>query len=147
MRNCLVNELINVWVISIGTQWASVLCTKKNHASFPHPTPTLPLLPIQKTQNNLHCVCVFVHACACACMHAHLCLTLCNPVDCSPPNSSVHGTLQARILKWVAIFYLRRSSWTKDRTCVSCLSCIGRRVLFHCTTWEALLQRHKHVED
>ena len=31
------------------------------------------------------------------------CLTLCNPVDCSPPGSSVHGILQARILEWVAM--------------------------------------------
>ena len=31
------------------------------------------------------------------------CLTLCDPVDCSPPGSSVHGILQARILKWVAM--------------------------------------------
>ena len=32
-----------------------------------------------------------------------LCLTLCDPMDCSPPGSSVHGILQARILEWVAI--------------------------------------------
>ena len=32
----------------------------------------------------------------------HLCLTLCNPMDCSPPVSFVHGMLQARILEWVA---------------------------------------------
>ena len=41
-----------------------------------------------------------------ACMHAQslqLCPTLCNPMDCSPPASSVHGILQARILEWVAI--------------------------------------------
>ena len=38
------------------------------------------------------------------------CLTLCRPVDCSPPGSSVHGTLQARILEWVAIPFPRRSS-------------------------------------
>ena len=38
-----------------------------------------------------------------------LCLTLCNPMDCSPPGSSVHGILQARILKWVAIFFSRGS--------------------------------------
>ena len=39
------------------------------------------------------------------CVHevAQLCLTLCNPMDCSPPGSSVHGILQARILEWVAI--------------------------------------------
>ena len=41
---------------------------------------------------------------------AQLCLTLCNPVDCSPPGSSVHGILQARILKWVAIRVSRGSS-------------------------------------
>ena len=34
---------------------------------------------------------------------AQLCLTLCDPMDCSPPGSSVHGILQARILEWVAI--------------------------------------------
>ena len=37
------------------------------------------------------------------CLVAKLCLTLCDPVDCSPPGSSVHGILQARILEWVAI--------------------------------------------
>ena len=40
----------------------------------------------------------------------HLCLTLCNPMDCSPPGSSVHGTLQARMLEWAAISYSRGSS-------------------------------------
>ena len=38
------------------------------------------------------------------------CLTLCDPVDCSPPGSSVHGILQARILEWVAISFSRGSS-------------------------------------
>ena len=38
------------------------------------------------------------------------CLTLCNSVDCSPPGSSVHGILQARILEWVAIPFSRRCS-------------------------------------
>ena len=39
------------------------------------------------------------------------CLTFCNPMDCSPPGSSVHCILQARILKWVAIPFSRGSSW------------------------------------
>ena len=47
---------------------------------------------------------------------AQSCLTLCNPVDCSPPGSSVHGILQARILEWVAISFSRGSSWPRDRT-------------------------------
>ena len=39
-----------------------------------------------------------------ACVHAQLCLTLCEPMDCSPPGSSVHGISQAKILERVAIF-------------------------------------------
>ena len=48
-----------------------------------------------------------------------LCLTLCDPVDCSPPGSSVHGILQARILEWVAIPFSRGSSWPRDWTRLS----------------------------
>ena len=47
------------------------------------------------------------------------CLTLCDPMDCSLPGSSVHGILQARILVWVAIPFSRGSSWPRDRTQVS----------------------------
>ena len=42
-------------------------------------------------------------------------------MDCSPPGSSVHGILQARILEWVAMPFSRGLSWPKDRTCISCL--------------------------
>ena len=38
---------------------------------------------------------------------AQLCLTLCDPMDCSPPGSSAHGILQARVLEWVAILFSR----------------------------------------
>ena len=51
-----------------------------------------------------------------------LCLTLCDPMDCSPPGSSLLGIFQARILEWVAIFFSRGSSRPRDRTCVSCIS-------------------------
>ena len=44
------------------------------------------------------------------------CPTLCDPVDCSLPGSSVHGILQARILEWVAITFSRGSSRTRDWT-------------------------------
>ena len=47
--------------------------------------------------------------CVCVCSGAKLCLTLCNPMDCSPPGSSVHGFLQARILEWVTISSSRAS--------------------------------------
>ena len=44
------------------------------------------------------------------------CLTLCDPMDCSPPGSSVHGILQARILEWVAMPSSRGSSKPRDQT-------------------------------
>ena len=43
----------------------------------------------------------------------------CNPMNCSPPGSSVHESLQSRILEWVAISFSRGSSWPRDRTQVS----------------------------
>ena len=78
--------------------------------------------------------------CVCVCVHVHtlstqLCLTDCNPMDCSPPVSFVHGIFQARILKWVAISYSRGSSRPRDQSLVSRISCIGRQILYHCTTW------------
>ena len=47
---------------------------------------------------------------------AQLCLTLSDPMDCSPPDFSVHGILQARILEWIAIPFSRGSSHPRDRT-------------------------------
>ena len=51
-----------------------------------------------------------------------LCPPLCNPQDCSPPGSSVHGILQERILEWVAISFSRGSSQLRDQTWVSCIA-------------------------
>ena len=68
------------------------------------------------------------------CMYAkslQSCPTPCNPMDCSPPGSSVHGILQARILEWVAILSSRGYSRPRDQTQVSYVSCTGRRVLCH----------------
>ena len=67
----------------------------------------------------------------CCCLVAQSCPTLCNPAACSPPVSSVHGTLQARRLEWVVISSSRGSSRPRDRTQVSCASCIGRWILYH----------------
>ena len=61
-----------------------------------------------------------------------LCAT---PTHWSPPGSSVHGILQARVLEWVAISSSRASSLARDQTWVSCISCIGRQILSHCATW------------
>ena len=70
----------------------------------------------------------------CACEHAkllQLCTNLGDPMDCSLPHSSVHGILQARILEWVAVPSSMGSSQPRDRTHLSYVSCIGRRVLYH----------------
>ena len=56
---------------------------------------------------------------------AQSCPTLCDPMDCSLPGSSVHGIFQARILEWVAISFSRGSSWPRDRTRVPHI--VGRR--------------------
>ena len=67
----------------------------------------------------------YVCVCVCVCVYSvtQLCLTLCDPMDCSPPRSSVRGILQARTLEWVAISSSRGSSWPRDRTRVSFVSC------------------------
>ena len=56
-------------------------------------------------------------------------------MDCSPPGSSVYWTSQAKTLEWVAISSSRGSSWPRDWTCISC---IGRRVLYHWATREPI---------
>ena len=59
-----------------------------------------------------------------ACSVTQSCLTGYDPMDCSPPGSSVHGILQARTVERVTTSYSRGSSRPRDRTCISC---IGRQ--------------------
>ena len=77
-------------------------------------------------------VCLFYVVCVC--VLTQLCLTLCNPMDCSLPDSSVHGIFQARILEWVTISHSRRSCQPTDQTCISCVFCISRQIVYHCAT-------------
>ena len=63
------------------------------------------------------------------CMCTQSCLTLCDPIDYSPPASSVHGISQAKILAWVAISFSRGSSRPRDWTGISCVSYISRWIL------------------
>ena len=69
---------------------------------------------IKKKISNTHSMLVKV-------LVAQLCLTLCSPMNYSPPGSSVPGILQARILEWVAILFSRGSSLSSDQTQVSCI--------------------------
>ena len=64
-------------------------------------------------KNQINSLCVLV---------TQLRLTLCDPMDCSPPGSSVCGILQARILEWVAISSSKGSSLPRDRTQISCIA-------------------------
>ena len=86
----------------------------------PHPSPTqqFHILPSEFS--------FLKHACSVACS----CPTLWDPVDYSPPGSSVHGILQARIMEWAAISISRGSSQPRDRTRISGISCNGRWIFF-----------------
>ena len=73
------------------------------------------------TRDICVCVCIYrhTHVYEKKVLAAQSCLTLCDPRDCSLPDSSVHGILQARILEWVAILFSRGSSQPRDQSQVS----------------------------
>ena len=70
-------------------------------------------------------------------------VTLCDPMDCSPPGSSVLGIFKARILEWAAIPFSRTSSQPRDWTRVPYVSCTGSRVLYH---WATCIQKANSLE-
>ena len=76
-------------------------------------------------------------------LHGNMCLlghavvsTLCDSMDCNQPDSSLPWNFPAKNTGVGSISYSRGSSWPRDWTRVSCVSCIGKRALYHCTTWE-----------
>ena len=84
-------------------------------------TPFCPQSPAQGLSNMRHSVlAVNDHV-----LSLQSCLTLCDPMDYSPPGSSVYGISQAKILEWVAISFSRGSFWPRDGTYISCSSCIA----------------------
>ena len=64
-------------------------------------------------------------------------LTLCDPMDCSPPGSSVCWILQARILEWIAMPSSRRPPWLRDLTCISTSPALAGGFFTTSATWEA----------
>ena len=78
---------------------------------------------------------------------AQSCPTLCDPMDCSLPGSTIHGGFQARILEWVAISFSRRSSRPRDWTWVShmvgIVGIVGRRF----TVWATWEDQHWKVDS
>ena len=77
---------------------------------------------VERHSGSLIVVCTFTVA--------HLCPSLCDPMDCSPPGSYVHGMFQARILEWVAISSSKGSSQPRDQTPVFSDSCVSRWIFF-----------------
>ena len=71
---------------------------------------------------------------------AQSCLTLCDPMDCSLPHSSIHGIFQAGVLEWVAISFSRGSSWPRDQSQVSRI--VGRRFTIWATR-EVITDEHR----
>ena len=68
------------------------------------------------------------------CLITKSCLTLCDPMDCSPPGSSVREISQTRTLEWIAIPFLRGASQPRDQTHVSCM---GRQMLYHWAIYQS----------
>ena len=75
---------------------------------------------------------------------AQSCPTLCDLMDCSPPGSSIHGILQARVLEWGATSFSRGSSWPRDRTQVSH---IAGRCFNLWATWEGMSYSSIHSHN
>ena len=117
-----------------GIQWASL--STAQHSVFSRSQ--------KRFKNQSQCSEAYV-VCVCVCAHVHVrartcfvaqssCPAPCNPMGCSPPGSTAHGILHARILEWVVISYCRESSQSRPWTQVSYVSCIDRQILSHCTT-------------
>ena len=81
-----------------------------------------------------------IRVCVCVCVCARVRSAVTDSVDCSPPGSSVHGIIQARIPEWVAFSYSRGSSWPRDYNRVSCIG--GQISLTLCYLGEKKMATH-----
>ena len=91
---------------------------------------------LQQFQQAKNKICNIAKVNKCVCVHSQSLPILWNPMDLSPPGSSVHGIFQVRILELVS-FPLHGIFPSQNRTHISCISCIGRWILYHCTSWES----------
>ena len=96
-----------------------------------------PIIQSEVSQKEKDKYCILTHAASTYSLQS--CPTLCNPMDCSLPGSSVHGILQARILEWVAVPSSRGSSLPRDQTHISYMSpAFAGKFFTTSATWEAL---------
>ena len=108
-------------------------CWPVFHRSSPHAPPNCTLSPSPRPAPSLLLpvsLCLPRRHLQSVCPVAQSCPALCDPMDCSPPGSSVHGILQARVLEWAAVPFSRGSSRPRDRTRVSYIAGIGRQALY-----------------
>ena len=95
--------------------------------------------------NSKCCFCYDLCVCVCVCSVAQPRPTLCDPMDCSPPGSSVHRVFQARILEQVAISYSAESSQFRNRAHVFCVFCIGRQIFTTMPPGKPLLESNENL--
>ena len=81
-----------------------------------------------------------VHVCA----QLLTCQTLCDPMDCKPARLLCPWKSPGKNTGAGCHFLLQRFSWPRDQNHVSCVSCIGRQILYHCATWEAPIEVFKY---
>ena len=107
----------------------NIKLTEKLQKQYEVLIPFIPVSPNVNILSHLLCYIFFICTyCCCYCLFTRLCLTLCDPMDCSLAGSSVHKVSQASILEWVAIFFSRGSSQPRDQTHGSCFV---RQILYH----------------
>ena len=116
--------------------------TSKSMPSFQHKNKTPAIFPWTKISLQIFvCMCVCVYLCAQLLSH----VKLCNPINCSPPGSSVHEIFQARILEWVAISSSRGSSQQGSNLCLLHLL-YWQQMLYHCFPFESVVDfKRQHI--
>ena len=116
---------------SVGTDSICSLCVSVSHSDNPKNISLAKRLPVAEgaSDNIILAMCMRVKS-------LQSCPTLWNPMDCSLPDSSVHGILQARILKWVAMPSSRGSSLPRDQTLSLLSPALTGRFFTSSTTWE-----------
>ena len=128
LEDCLIYDILGCFSRGTVHPWLLMLVERKQfeHSKYVDNTELVSLWlwnifhDMEQSTTNLSsqwCLC-----CAVLCLVTQLCLTYCNPMDCSLPGSSVHGILQATKLEWVAVPSSRASSQPRDWIQVYCIA-------------------------
>ena len=129
---------------TLASNWSVVCAYGQHELDLSHPTGFWYLLNSAKTWPRILSV-------ALGCMCANLfqpCLTLGDPMGCSPPGFSVHGSLQVRIVEWVAFPASRGSSWPRDwAQCLLCpLNWLGGGFFTTSASWKTPVSREEELK-